>query len=168
MIRELMGRKPEIAASAFVSEASYVLGHVEIGENSSIWPGAVLRGDIAKIIIGRNTSVEDNCVVHAGCDMSIGNDVIIGHGAVVHGLRIGNNVLVGNNATILEDVEIGDFCIIGAGSLVTPGTKIPEKSLVMGLPAEVKGRVTAEQVVRLKRGPEFYVALARSYKKQGL
>ena len=168
MIRDFKGKRPKIAPSAFVSEAAYVVGDVEIGENTSIWPGAVIRGDFGKISIGSNTSLEDNCVVHSGTRATIGSDVIIGHGAVVHGRKIGNQVLVGNNATILDDVEISDTSIIGAGSVVPPGAKIPERSLVMGSPAKIKGRVSSKELVRLKEGSAVYAKLAQAYKKQGL
>jgi carbonic anhydrase/acetyltransferase-like protein (isoleucine patch superfamily) len=168
MIREFSGKIPKIAPSAFVSEAAYVVGDIEIGENASIWPGAVVRGDCGKIKIGRNTCLEDNCVVHAGSDVIIGNDVIIGHGAVVHGRIIGNNVLVGNNATILDDAEIGEACFIGAGSVVTPGSRIPDNSLAMGLPVQIKGRLSHEDLTRLRDGTALYVGLGREYKRQGL
>jgi carbonic anhydrase/acetyltransferase-like protein (isoleucine patch superfamily) len=168
MIRDFRGKAPKIATSAFISEAAYIVGDVEIGENTSIWPGAVVRGDFGKIKIGYNTSLEDNCVVHAGTDVTIGSDVIIGHGAVVHGRSIGNSVLVGNNATILDDTEIGDACVIGAGSVVTPGTKIPDNSLAMGSPARVKSRISSEELTRLKEGSALYAGLAQEYKREGL
>ena len=168
MIRDFRGKTPRIDPSAFISEAAYIVGDVEIGENANIWPGAVIRADFGTIEIGRNTSLEDNCVVHAGTDVSIGNDVIIGHGAVVHGRSIGNNVLVGNNATILDEAEIGEACIIGAGSVVTPGTKIPDNSVVMGSPARVKTRISPQELSRLKKGPALYADLAREYKQHGL
>ncbi len=168
MIRAFRGKAPRIASSAFVSEAAYIVGDVEIGENSSIWPGVIVRGDFGEIKIGQNTSIEDNCVVHAGTDVNIGNDVIIGHGAVVHGRSIGNNVLVGNNATILDDSEIGDACVIGAGSVVTPGTKIPHNSMAMGSPARIKSRTSSEELARLKEGSALYAGLAQEYKRQGL
>jgi carbonic anhydrase/acetyltransferase-like protein (isoleucine patch superfamily) len=168
MIRDFRGKTPKIAPSAFVSEAAYIVGDVEIEENANIWPGAVIRGDFGKIEIGRNASLEDNCVVHAGTDINIGDNVMIGHGAVVHGRSIGNNVLVGNNATILDDTEIGDACIIGAGSVVTPGTKIPDNSVAMGSPARVKSTVSPEELARLKEGPVLYARLADEYKRHGL
>ena len=108
MIRDFNGKSPKIAPSAFVSETAYIIGDVEIGENSNIWPGAVIRADFGKTTIGHNTLIEDNCVVHSGTDVTIGNGVIIGHGAVIHCRRIGNNVLVGNNASILDGAEIGN------------------------------------------------------------
>lgn len=168
MIRDFNDKSPEIAQSAFVSETAYVIGDVEIGENASIWPGAVIRGDFARITIGNDTSIEDNCVVHCGADMTIGNGTIIGHGAILHCLKIGNNVLIGNNATLLDGAEIGDFCIIGAGSLVAPETKIPDRSLAMGVPARIKDQLSAEQLTELKDGAKIYSRMAHEYKRQGL
>jgi carbonic anhydrase/acetyltransferase-like protein (isoleucine patch superfamily) len=168
MIREFNGKSPKIAPSAFVSEAAYIVGDVEIGENSSIWPGVVIRADFGKIVVGNNTSIEDNCIVHSGADVIIGNNTIVGHGAVVHCHRVGSNVLVGNNATLLDDAEIGDFCIIGAGSVVAPKTKIAEKSVVTGVPARIKGQPSQEQLVQLRLGSDIYAKLAQQYKQQGL
>ena len=168
MIREFNGKSPKIAPSAFVSEAAYIVGDVEIGENSSIWPGVVIRADFGKIVVGNNTSIEDNCIVHSGADVIIGNNTIVGHGAVVHCHRVGSNVLVGNNATLLDDAEIGDFCIIGAGSVVAPKTKIAEKSVVTGVPARIKGQPSQEQLVQLRLGSDIYAKLAQQYKQQDL
>lgn len=166
MIREFNGKRPTIAASAFVSEAAYVIGDVTIGDNSSVWPGAVIRGDCGKIEIGKNTCIEDNCVVHG--DVCIGNAVIIGHGVVIHCHKIGNNILIGNNATILNKAEIGHFCIIGAGSLVTTEFKVPDNSLVIGVPAEIKGQVSSRQRLEIKESALFYTKLAQGYREQGL
>lgn len=168
MIRSFSGKTPQIAESAFVSETAYVIGEVEIGENSSIWPGAVIRGDFAFIKIGANTQIEDNCIVHTGTPMSIGDNVHIGHGVVVHCQKIGNNVLVGNNSTLLDRAEIGDFCVIGAHSLVTPGMKIPDRSFVIGVPAEIKGEPSPSQMEWIEKGTTAYIKLAQEYKKQGL
>jgi carbonic anhydrase/acetyltransferase-like protein (isoleucine patch superfamily) len=168
VIRDFSRKTPTVADSAFVSEAAYVVGDVEIGEQASVWPGAVIRGDFAKIKIGRMTVVEDNSVIHAGADLVIGSQVIIGHGAVVHCSRIGNHVLIGSHATILDDVEIDDFCMIGAGSILTPGTRVPSMSYVLGIPGQVKGRLSAEQIARLKKGASTYAQLAQKYKQSGL
>ena len=100
MIKAFDGKTPQIAPTAFVSEAAYIIGDVEIGENSSIWPGAVIRGDFTSIKVGHNSQIEDNCVVHAGSPLVIGDNVHIGHGAVIHCSRIGNNVLIGSKATL--------------------------------------------------------------------
>jgi carbonic anhydrase/acetyltransferase-like protein (isoleucine patch superfamily) len=134
VIRTFEGKTPKIAESVFVNEAAYIVGDVEIGDNSSVWPCAVIRGDIGKIIIGENTHMEDNSVIHSGSpsspdqDMIIGNNVHIGHGAVINCRKIGNNILIGMNATILHEAEIGNNCIIGASCLVSQGMKIPDNS----------------------------------------
>jgi len=168
MIRTFSGMTPKLAPTAFVSETAYVIGDVEIGENSSIWPGAVIRGDFASIKIGNESQIEDNCVVHAARPMVIGDRVQIGHGAVIHCSRIGNNVLIGSNATILPGAEIGDSCLIAANSLVGSEMKIPNDSLVVGIPAEVKGKVTPAQVARIQVGIEAYLTTTQQYKQQGL
>jgi carbonic anhydrase/acetyltransferase-like protein (isoleucine patch superfamily) len=167
MVRSFDGKTPRIAASAFVSEVAYVVGDVEIGEGSGVWPGAVIRGDFATIKIGRNTMVEDNTVVHSGGPVEIGDNVIIGHNAVVHCRRIGDNCLIGNNATLLEDAVVGNLCIVAAGAVVGSGKTIPEGSLVVGVPAKVKGLVSAEQRQRLEQGSPEYVNLTQRYKAQG-
>jgi len=177
MIKGFNGKIPKIAQSTFVSEAAYVIGDVEIGENSSVWPGAVIRGDFGKIKIGKNTAVEDNCTIHSGSpssptppilDVTIGDNVHIGHGAVINCRRIGNSVLIGMNATILHDAEIGNFCIIGAGCLVSQGMQIPDKSFVVGVPAKIKGEVTPEQLFWVEQAPKEYAELTKKYKDEGL
>jgi carbonic anhydrase/acetyltransferase-like protein (isoleucine patch superfamily) len=169
MIRSFNGKTPKVADSAFVSEAAYVIGDVEIGEGSGIFPGAVIRADFASIRIGRNTMVEDNSVIHSGGPVEIGDNVTIGHSVVVHCSRIGNNNLIGNNATLLDDAEIGNFCIIGAGCLVSQGMKIPDNSFVVGIPAEIKGQVPPERWQRRRRGGGGgYSNLVKLYKEQGL
>jgi len=168
VIRSINNKTPKIDESAFVSEAAYIIGDVEIGKNSGVWPGAVIRADFSSIKIGCNTMVEDNCVLHTGVPMDIGDHVIIGHGVVVHGEKIGNNNLIGNNATILENSQIGNFCIIGAGSLVSAGMKIPDKSFVVGVPGKIMGQITPEQLEWLQKGSQSYMEMLRQYKQQGL
>ena len=174
MIRSFKGKTPKIAESAFVSEAAYVIGDVEIGEESNVWPGAVIRGDFGKITIGRNTSIEDNCVIHSGTpsapvgDVFIGDRVIIGHGAVLNCRRIGDSVLVGMNATVLHDTEIGSNCVIGAACLVGQGLKIPDNSFIVGVPGKIKGRPTPEQLWWTREGYKEYLELVHQYKKEGL
>jgi len=175
MIRSFNGKTPKIAESAFVSETAYVIGDVEIGENSSVWPGAVIRGDMGKIIIGKNTVVEDNCVIHSGTptlpcigDVTIGDFVLFGHGAISNGRKIGNYVMVSMGATILHDAEIGDYSIIAAGCVVTEKMKVPEKSFVVGVPAEIKGQISPEQLWWSQNSPRIYQEWALQYKKEGL
>ena len=174
MIQTFEGKMPKVAPSAFISEAAYVVGDVEIGENSSVWPMAVIRGDFGKICIGRQTAIEDNCVLHAGTpggpeqDLTIGDFVHIGHGAAVNSKSIGNHVLIGMNATVLHDVVIGNNCIIAAGCLVPHGMKIPDNSFVVGVPGRIKGTITPEQNFWLEQAPQEYVKLRQRYKDSGL
>lgn len=155
--------------SAFVSEAAYVFGNVEIGENSSVWPRAVIRGDFFKVKIGRNSTVEDNCVIHAGMgDIEIGDEVHIGHGAIIDCRRIGNKVLIGMNSTVLHGAEIGDGCVIAAGSVVSQDMKVPPNSFVAGIPGKLRGTVSSEQSWWAEKGCQVYVKLAAQYKEQGL
>ena len=172
MIRSFNGKTPRIATSAFISEAAYIVGDVEIGENCSVWPGAVIRGDSGRITIGKNTAVEDGCIIHSGVPpynvTVIGDNVNMGHGAVVHALRIGNNVLIGMNATVLQRAEIGNFCLIGAGCLVSEGMVIPDNSFVVGVPGKIKGQVTQKQMDWLREVPLEYAEFGRQYKAEGL
>ncbi len=119
----------------FIHDKSNIEGEVSLGDNVSVWSFASVRGDEGPIVIGDNTSVQDNVTIHG--KVSIGKNVTIGHGAVIHGAKVGDNVLIGMNSTILDGVEIGDWCIIGAGSLLSPNTKIETESLVIGLPGKV-------------------------------
>lgn len=166
MIKSFNGKTPRIAESAFVSEWAYVVGDVEIGENSSVWPGAVIRGDVALIKVGQNSHVEDNTVIHGPSD--IGDNVIIGHGAVVHALKMGNKVLVGMNATIIHGTVIGDECIIAGGAVITERTNIPSGSFVVGVPAEVRGPISEKQRMWVDDAPKFYTDIAKAFKEQGL
>jgi carbonic anhydrase/acetyltransferase-like protein (isoleucine patch superfamily) len=168
LIRSFNGKTPRIAESAFISEAAYVIGDVEIGEHSNVWPGAVIRADFAAIKIGSYVDIEDNCTLHAGNDMEISDSVIVGHGAVVHSRKVGSGVLIGMNATTLHNSEIGDRCIIGAGSVVTEDMVIPPGSFVVGVPAKVKSQVTEKQKGWMEEHENFYPNLAEQYKEAGL
>jgi len=170
MIKSFNGKSPKIAESAFVSEAAHIIGDVEIGGNSSVWPGAVIRGDFGRIIIGRNCAIEDNCVLHSGSltgpvqDLTIGDNVSIGHGAVINGTNIGNRVLIGMNATVLHEAVIGDYCIIGACTLVSHGMKVPDRSLVMGVPGKIKGEITKKHLYLAEQATNDYLDVVKQYK----
>lgn len=170
MIRPFNGKKPTIADTAFVDETACIIGDVKIGEETSIWPGAVVRGDIGRITIGKQTIIEDNCVIHSGTpgsddgDVSIGDRVIIGHGAVLNCRSVGSYVLVGMNATLLHGAEIGNYCIVGAASLITDYQKIPDHSLVLGAPAEIKGKPSEKQLWWVKEAYKDYEGLIKTYK----
>jgi carbonic anhydrase/acetyltransferase-like protein (isoleucine patch superfamily) len=165
VIRSLDGKTPKIHPSAFISEAAYVVGDVEIGENTNIWPGAVVRGDYGKIIIGRNCSIQDNCVLHTDDFLELGDNVLMTHGAVVHGGKVGNNVLIGVNSVLLEDAEVGNYCLIGACAVV--GGRVPDHSLIIGVPGKVRP-LTEAQAQRLKDPTASYVRNARRYIDAGL
>jgi carbonic anhydrase/acetyltransferase-like protein (isoleucine patch superfamily) len=167
MIRNYKDKTPRIHPSAFISEAAYVVGDVEIGENSNIWPGAVIRGDFGRVKIGKNTSIEDNCVIHTPDEIIIGDNVVIAHNVVVHCKRVGDNCLIGISAVLLEDAEIGESCMIAGGTLVPPRMKIPDRSLVMGSPAKIKEKLNDEKLILLKLGVEAYVELGQEYKRHG-
>lgn len=174
MIRSFNGKTPIIAESAFISEAAYIVGDVSIGENSSVWPGAVVRGDLGPVRIGNHVAIEDCCVIHSGSPsepnaaLTVGDYVYVGHGAVINCLRVGNRVLIGMNATLLHDVVIGDYCIIGAACLVGHGMKIPDRSFVTGAPGKIKGEITEQQLWWVQDAIKGYDALCRQYKEEGL
>jgi len=168
MIKTYNGQTPHVPASCFVSETALLMGSVILGEQTGIWPGAIVRGDFATIQIGNGTIIEDNVVVHTGQDLTIGNNVIVGHGAVIHCKSIGDNSLIANNATLLDDAEIGSFCIIGAGAVVSPGMKIPDRSLVFGVPGKIAGEVKPHQLIRLERGNASYLSMFEQYRKDGI
>ncbi len=169
MIKSFGKKKPKVHPTAFVSESAYLVGDIKLGKNSSIWPGAVLRADRFRIQIGSNCCIQDNCVIHAGvADVIIGNNVIVGHGSVIHCSRIGSNVLIGMNTTLGIFAEIGDDCMIGAHSMVKDDFRIPHRSLVVGVPARIRRRVNRKEMERIISGANFYVDLARDFKKEGL
>lgn len=154
---------------AFVAPSADVIGDVVIGENSSIWFGAVVRGDVHSIRIGARTNIQDLSMLHVTrqkASLTIGDECTIGHRVTLHGCKVGNRVLVGMGAILMDDAEIGDDCIIGAGALVTPGMKIPPRSVVKGAPARVARPATDEEVAFLKKSAANYVGDAEEYKAQ--
>lgn len=168
MIESFRGKTPRIHETAFISKQAYIVGDVEIGEGSGIWPGTVIRGDSAKIVIGKNTQIEDNCTVHSGVPMTIGENVLIGHNVVVHCARIGDNVLIGNNATLLDNAEIGSYCIVGANALVNMDMKVPDRTFAYGVPARITGEVPQERTDIISLALLFNAVLAKEYKEHGL
>lgn len=172
MIRSFNGKTPRISASAFVSEAAYIVGDVEIGEHSNVMPGAVIRADMGSIRVGAYVSIEDNCVVHSGSrqsslgDVTIGNAVLIGHGAVLNCRKVGHHVLVGMNATLLHDAEIGNYCIIAASALVGQSMKVPDHSFVAGIPGKIIGPPTEEQLWWVEEGVKSYEELVSLYRSE--
>ncbi len=168
MIRSWKGKTPTVHPTAFVSEAAYVIGEVEIGEGSSIWPGAVIRGDSGKITIGKNTNIQDNTVVHSDAEARIGDNVSMGHNVTWHGRLISDNCLVGNGATVNDGVEVGEFSVIAAGAVVLEEMKIPARTIVVGIPARPRGPITPRHEKIIRETTSFYIDMCREYKGQGL
>jgi carbonic anhydrase/acetyltransferase-like protein (isoleucine patch superfamily) len=169
-IRSLGDLTPQVAPTAWVSEAAYVVGDVVIGEGSSVWPGAVVRGDFGAIRIGANTHVEDNCVVHSDGPCDIGDDVIVGHGVVVHCRRVGSRCLIGNHATLLDDAVIGDRCLVAAGALILGKTVIEPGTFVVGAPATMRP-ASEQQLWRLdqmSRRDVGYALMTQRYREAEL
>lgn len=167
LIRSLDGKSPQIHPTAFVSETAYVIGDVEIGEGSSIWPGAVIRADMGKIKIGSNTCIQDNSVVHGDADVEIGSRVVIGHRVLCHARKVGNRAMIGSGATVNDGVEIGDQSLIASGSMVIDEMKIPERSLVVGLPARIRGVVEERHIHLIDSTCESYINKTKRYKQHG-
>lgn len=172
MLFELAGKLPQVAASAWIGPGSAVIGDVVIGERSTVWPGAVIRGDFAPIRIGADVHVEDNVVLHCGSGLTIGDNVTIGHGAVVHCRSVGNWVLLANNSTVLDDAVIEDEVIVAANALVSPRARIPSGSIVFGVPG-VARPARPEQLAGRRRaqassGGSHYFANAMKYRAAGI
>ena len=166
MIRAFQGIKPTIPKSCFIEETAVVLGDVVIGEESSVWFHAVVRGDVHYIRIGHRTNVQDLCCLHVTHDtqpLILGEDVTVGHHVVLHGCTIKDRVLIGMGAIIMDGAVIGEDSVVGAGALVTEGTVVPPKSLIFGSPAKVKRPVTENELAWIRASAENYVRYARQY-----
>lgn len=166
-LRPFRGVTPRVDPSCFVEDSAQVVGDVELGEDSSVWFNAVLRGDVNPIRIGKRTNIQDITMVHVTTELHathVGDDVTVGHRVILHGCVVGNRVLVGMGAILMDGVEVGDECIIGAGALLTPGTKVPPGSLVVGSPGKVKRPITEEERQFLLLSAQHYVQLAAEHR----
>ena len=157
---------PRIAESAWVAPGAYVIGDVHLGEASSVWYGAVLRGDTEPIRIGARSNVQDGCVLHAdpGYPAVVGEGCVVGHNAVVHGCEVGDRCLIGMSATILNGAKIGEGSIVAAGALVPEGREFPARSLIVGVPARRLGEVNDEQRQDIARGARTYIERATEHR----
>ena len=167
MIRSFRGITPRIAASAYVDVGAHVIGDVEMGERSSIWPTATLRGDIEPIRVGADTNIQEGTIVHTdkGFPATIGDRVSVGHAAVLHGCTVEDDSLIGIGARVLNGARIGRGAVVAAGALVTEGMEVPPDTLVMGSPAKPRRPVSAEEQERFRRGVAGYVERGRLYKE---
>src|SRR5687767_2650041 len=167
MIRRFREHEPRIHPSAYIDESAQIIGDVHIGDQSSVWCNAVLRGDMYYIRIGDRSNIQDNCVVHTrtGSHPTILEDeVTVGHSVTLHGCYVERGALIGIGSIVLDDVRVGAQSLVAAGSLISPGTVIPSRSLVMGIPARVKRPLTDEEVASLALFWQNYVTFSNLYK----
>ena len=168
-IRSYRGKTPKIAASAYIDPASVIIGDVEIGEDSSIWPLTVVRGDVHHIRIGRRTNVQDGCVLHVMKDeypLVLEDEVTVGHHVTLHGCTIHSRVLIGMGAIILNGAVIGSDCIIAAGTLIPERTVIPSGNLVMGSPGKIKRALTEVDLESIGKYAQRYFEYKEIYREE--
>jgi len=166
VLRPYRGTSPRVHPSAFIDDSAQVIGDVEIGEESSVWMCAVLRGDVHWIKVGRRSNIQDGSVVHAMTGRhptSIGDNVTIGHAAVIHGCTIEHQCLIGMGAILMNGAHIGASSIVAAGTLVVEGMKVPAKSLVMGSPGKVKRLLTQAELAEIQLYADRYVGYRLDY-----
>ncbi len=162
----LDGKSPQLHSSVWIAPTASVIGDVHLGENASVWFGVVIRCDNEPIVIGRDSNIQDNSVLHSdpGKPLTIGEGVTIGHNATVHGCTIGDNSLIGIGAVVLNNAVIGKNCLIGAGALVTERAVIPDNSLVLGSPASVKKQLGEGVIAALRVSAQHYVENAKRFR----
>ncbi|HEX3457673.1 MAG TPA: gamma carbonic anhydrase family protein [Candidatus Baltobacteraceae bacterium] len=170
MIIEYRGKRPKIASSAFVAPTAVLIGDVEVGEESSIWFGTVLRGDNGPIRIGARTSIQDNAVVHVseGGQTLVGDDVTVGHCAVMEDCNIERRALIGSNATLLNGCRVGEGALIAAGSVVGEKVAIPARVVAAGAPATVRKTLEGPAATWIEVAADEYVKLSRFYLAQSI
>ncbi len=169
IVKPYKDKYPVIHPSVFLAENSTVIGDVEIGKDSSVWYGTVIRGDVNYIRIGRGTNIQDNSVVHVTHDTHptlIGDFVTVGHRVILHGCKIGNYVLIGMGAVVMDGVEIEDYVLVGAGALLTPNKKFPSGVLVAGFPAKVVRDLKEEEIRLIEESAKNYISYKNSYLSQ--
>ena len=166
MIYSLGDMRVRAEGDVFIAETAIVIGSVTMKHNSSIWWGAVVRGDYDQVTIGERSNVQDNAVVHMDEDspVVIGNQVTIGHKAVLHGCTIGNNTLIGINSVVMNDAVIGNNCLIGSNALITEGKEIPDGSLVLGSPGKVVRQLSPEEILEVTDFSDRYVRNSERYR----
>ncbi|MCL5961312.1 MAG: gamma carbonic anhydrase family protein [Chloroflexi bacterium] len=164
-IVSLGGKTPRIADGALVTEGAWIIGDVTIEEGASVWFNAVIRGDMDSIVIGRNSNIQDLCMIHAdrGMPVLIGRGVTLGHGAIVHAATVDDNVLIGMNAVVLNRAHIGEGSIVGANAVVSAGKDIPPRSMVLGIPGKVVREVDEEGLDLIKHHADSYLETCRLY-----
>ena len=167
---DLLEHKPEIDPSAFVAHSADLIGAVTVGEQASIWYGAILRADIERIVIGPRSNIQDGAVIHLECERGteVGEYVTVGHKAILHACTVEDESLIGMGAIVMDGAVVGARSIVGAGALVTMGMEIPPGSLVLGAPAKVVKTLDLNKQRALKNNAENYVELSRRYLDEGI
>lgn len=157
--------EPRISASAWTHPSAVIIGRVRIGALASVWPGAVIRGDVDSIEIGEGANIQDLAVLHPNFNkpVIVGAGVTVGHSAIIHGSKIGEHCLIGMGAVVM-DSTVGEFSLIGAGAVVTPGSNIPAGSLALGMPAKTARLLSEEEKKDLLRSKEDYIELSKRYR----
>ncbi len=170
MFIEFRGKRPRVAASAFVAPTAVLIGDVEVGEESSVWFGVVIRGDNGPIRVGARTSVQDNSVVHVshGHTTVIGNNCTIGHSVTMEDCTIEDGALIGSNAVVLNGAVVGSKSLIGAGAVVAPNARIPSAVVAVGAPAQIVKKLAGDAAYWVEHASPEYVALSRSYLDHGI
>lgn len=169
MIRPYKGIYPTIAASAYVDQAAQVIGDVTLGERASIWPCAVARGDVNRIVIGNDSNIQDGSVLHGELDrypVLIGDRVTVGHMACLHGCIVEDDCLIGIGAIVLNGARIGKGSVVAAGALVPEGMEVPPGSMVMGTPAKVRRPVTPEETARFAENAQRYIRYRQDFREE--
>ncbi len=161
------GILPAIGATAYIAEGVKLIGDVTIGEEASVWFNAVLRGDLAPVVIGRGSNIQDGSIGHVNerQPLLVDEDVSVGHNAIIHGCRIGRGTLIGMGAIVLNGADIGEYALVGAGSLVTENKTIPPYTLAMGSPARVVRELTQADLDRMRRTSEGYILRGKEYRQ---
>ena len=165
-IYRLDEQTPRVADTAWVADSAQVMGHVELAEGTSVWFGAILRGDNELLRIGKGSNVQDGAVIHAdpGFPVSLGENVSVGHRVMLHGCTVGDGSLIGIGAVVLNGAKIGRNCLVGAGALVTGGKEFPDGSMILGSPAKAVRELAPEQIEGMRRGAAHYVRNAKRFK----
>lgn len=165
MLIRYQEKLPVVDASVFVADGAKLIGNVTVGSMASIWYNAVLRGDLAEIVIGDRTNIQDGVVGHVNTSqpLIVGNDVSVGHSAIIHGCRIGHGTLIGMGAIVLNGADIGEYALIGAGAIVTENRVIPPYTLALGSPAKPVRELTEADLLRMKATWESYVLKGKEY-----
>lgn len=167
MILPYRGKTPRVHPTAFVEESARVIGDVVLGEKSSVWFNAVLRGDMGPIRVGEESNIQDGCMVHTTRGVSetvLGRRVSVGHNAILHGCTVRENCIVGMGAILMDNVEVGEWSIVAAGTVLTIGTKVPQKSVVAGVPGRVVKGADEDNIKQITHNWEEYVRLAEEYR----